>query len=400
MIKTKTGEYRRASLALALGSFLVFCNLYIVQPMLPLIANKFSASATATNWLLAAGTLSLALTLVPWAIYSERVGRRKVMLLSLFLVPLVGLVMLLADTLLMMVLARVVMGVALAGFTAVAVAFMAEEFSPEALILAVGGYISANSLGGIFGRIYGAAVSDHWGWQAAVAGMALFSFIGALLVRQLLPAQQHFRPQQANLQQHGQTVLMHLRQPSLWLAMLIGGINFALFINLYTVTGFRLVAPPYSFPVSWTGLIFLCYLSGTLTAKLSGWWSQYYSAIKGLLLGTTVSLLGMWCATYDSIISIVIGLLLISSGAFFTHSLAYAWVSQQAKTAKATATALYLVHYYVGGSLGGFYLIACWQYGGWSGVLAAGMALYSAIYWLCWRLNACIDSRPIMAKQV
>ena len=92
MIKTNTGEYRRASLALALGSFLVFCNLYIVQPMLPLIANKFSASATATNWLLAAGTLALALTLVPWAIYSERVGRRKVMLLSLFLVPIVGLI--------------------------------------------------------------------------------------------------------------------------------------------------------------------------------------------------------------------------------------------------------------------------------------------------------------------
>jgi YNFM family putative membrane transporter len=34
--------------------------------------------------------------------------------------------------------------------------------------------------------------------------------------------------------------------------------------------------------------------------------------------------------------------MLISSGAFFTHSLAYAWVSQKANTAKATATALYL----------------------------------------------------------
>lgn len=50
--------------------------------------------------------------------------------------------------------------------------------------------------------------------------------------------------------------------------------------------------------------------------------------------------------------------MLISSGAFFTHSLAYAWVSQKANTAKATATALYLVHYYLGGSLGGFYLVA------------------------------------------
>ncbi|MCG7587716.1 MFS transporter, partial [Photobacterium sp. OFAV2-7] len=65
---------------------------------------------------------------------------------------------------------------------------------------------------------------------------------------------------------------------------------------------------------------------------------------------------------------------------------AYAWVSQKATTAKATATALYLVHYYAGGSLGGFYLIACWQYGAWQGVLLGGMVLYGVIYLLCLRL--------------
>ena len=106
-----------------------------------------------------------------------------------------------------------------------------------------------------------------------------------------------------------------------------------------------------------------------------------------MLLGTTVSAIGMWVAAYDSLYTMLIGLLLISSGAFFTHSLAYAWVSQKAETAKATATALYLVHYYVGGSLGGFYLIACWQYGTWHGVLAGGMVLYGLIYLLCWLLQ-------------
>ncbi len=55
--------------------------------------------------------------------------------------------------------------------------------------------------------------------------------------------------------------------------MLIGGFNFALFVNLYTVMGgFRLVAPPYLLSISLTSMIFLCYLSGTVTAKLSGRW--------------------------------------------------------------------------------------------------------------------------------
>lgn len=400
MIEIHSSAYRRASFALALGSFLVFCNLYLFQPLLPVMTEAFSVSATKVNWLLAAGTLALALTLVPWAVSSEMIGRRKVMLLSLFLLPVVGVLMLLAESLLMLSLARALMGASLAGFAAVAVAYMAEEFSPTALSLAVGGYISANSLGGIAGRLFGGFASDAWGWQGAVLGMALLSLIGALVVARLLPPQQHFTPQRGQFRHHTKHVIRHLQQPVLWIPMLIGGINFALFVNLYSVMGFRLVSPPYSLPVSWASLIFLCYLSGTLTAKLSGSWSIRYKPVSGMILGTTISALGMWVAALDSVSAMLSGLLLISSGAFFTHSLAYAWVSQKAKTGKATATALYLVHYYVGGSLGGFYLITCWQHWNWYGVLVGGSVLYLALYALCWRLGKKQATEPVASVAI
>ena len=387
MIEVKTAAYRRASFALALGSFLVFCNLYMFQPMLPLMAEKFNASAIEINWLLASCTLMLALTLVPWAVGSEIIGRRKVMMLSLFLLPFTGMTMLLTDSLIMLTLTRGVMGISLAGFVAVAVAYMAEEFTPKAFMIAVGGYISANSLGGIAGRLYGGFATEYWGWNIAVIGMAIASLVGALLVSRLLPEQQYFTPKRGQFRNHNKRVIGHLKQRELWLAMLIGGLNFALIVNLYTVMGFRLIAPPYSLSISLTSMIFLCYLSGTISAKLSGRWSLHYSPVKGMVLGTTVSAIGMWIAVYDSLYAMVVGLLLIGSGAFFTHSLAYAWVSQKAKVAKATATALYLVHYYIGGSLGGFYLISCWQYAAWYGVLAGGMVLYGLIYLLCWRLH-------------
>ncbi|WP_064604884.1 MFS transporter [Photobacterium sp. J15] len=387
MIDIKTPEYKRASFALAVGSFLIFCNLYLFQPMLPLMADEFSASATQVNWLLAAGTLALAVMLVPWAVSSEVVGRRRIMLVSLFLLPVIGMLMLFAEGLLMLSLTRAAMGAALAGFAAVAVAYMAEEFTSRALMLAVGSYISANSLGGIAGRLVGGFLSDHWGWHVAVVAMSIFSLAGAILVCWLLPKQKNFKPRKGQLNVHLISVIEHLRIPVLRYAMLIGGVNFALFVNLYSVMGFRLVAEPYSVPVSWASMIFLCYLSGTVTARLSGQWSLKHSPVTGMILGTTISLLGMWVAAADSIAAMLAGLMLISSGSFFSHSLAYAWVSQKAVRAKATATALYLVHYYVGGSLGGFYLIACWQYAAWSGVLVGGSVLYGLIYFLCFILS-------------
>ena len=91
----------------------------------------------------------------------------------------------------------------------------------------------------------------------------------------------------------------------------------------------------------------------------------------------------------------LVGLLLISFGAFFTHTLAYGWVGQNATRAKATATALYLVHYYVGGSLGGFLLLYCWQHGGWSSVLIGGSSLYVAMFAAIAYLKHFTESRDI-----
>lgn len=106
-----------------------------------------------------------------------------------------------------------------------------------------------------------------------------------------------------------------------------------------------------------------------------------------MVVGSVISMSGMLIAYFESIPAMVLGLILISSGAFFTHTLAYAWVSQKATHAKATATALYLVHYYVGGSLGGFFLIYCWQHGGWDTVIQGGLALYFVLFLLFFKLS-------------
>ncbi|WP_232012656.1 MFS transporter [Vibrio aphrogenes] len=378
---------KKVTFGLFIGSFISFCNLYLFQPLLPLIAIHYQVSATHVNWVLAAATLTLALSLLPWAIYSEKIGRRKIMLLSLYASPVAGLAILVSDQLPLLIASRALMGIALSGYISVAVAYMAEEFSPKVFLMAVGSYIGANSLGGITGRIYGGIIGEWLGWQSAVLGMTLLSLLVAVWVTLWVPPQQHFQAKDTRLSRHIKDAMQHLQTPHLWFAMLIGGLNFALFVNLYTVMGFRLVAAPFSLPVGLVSLIFLCYLTGTLTSKLSGQWSLRYPSTNGMILGTIVSFIGMMVALIPHLYAMFTALILISGGAFFTHSLAYAWVSAKAQQAKASATALYLVHYYAGGSLGGFYLIYCWQHGGWNMVALGGTVLYIAMLGLVWQLK-------------
>lgn len=387
MIEFGSSEYKKVSVTMALGSFLIFCNLYLFQPILPHLAKELVISATQVNWIFASTTLTLSLFLVPWALVSESFGRKKVMLIGLFVPPIINVIMLLDSSFYSMVIARASMGVALAAFASVAVAYMAEEMSPAALTQAVGGYIAANSLGGITGRIVGGVLTDFFSWQVAAIIIAIATLIGGFAVLKNLPAQKHFKPQRGVFFHHNRQLIQHLRNREVWFAMLIGGFNFALFVNLFSVIGFRLSDEPYNLPSSLTSLTFLCYLSGTLSSRYSGKWAAKRHPITGMVLGTITTGSGMFLAYFDSIPFMLCGLLLISSGAFFTHALAYGWVSQKAITAKATATALYLVHYYVGGSLGGFFLIYCWQHGAWLAVMAGGTLLCLAIFSLCFLLK-------------
>ncbi|MEK2174224.1 MFS transporter [Vibrio parahaemolyticus] len=380
MVSFGTPEYKRITLSLALGSFLVFSNLYLLQPMLPTFATLFSISETQVNWLFAASTLALSFSLVPMAVLSESIGRKPVMMVGLFSIPAISALMLLGNSFIFLVACRALIGIALAAFAAVAVAYMAEELDKHAFSMAIGTYIAANSLGGIAGRISGGLLADNFSVDFAIEVMMVVTLIGVICVHYLLPKQRNFTPSSSSLRHQNRAIIGHFRNQRVWFAMLIGGLNFALFVNLYSVMGFRLVSAPHNVPVGLASLIFICYLGGTFSSRCAGHWSKRYSSILGMFLGAVVSMAGMWIAAFESLAAMLIGLLLISFGAFFTHTLAYGWVGQNATQAKATATALYLVHYYVGGSLGGFLLLYCWQHGGWSTVLLGGSVLYAVMF--------------------
>ena len=94
-----------------------------------------------------------------------------------------------------------------------------------------------------------------------------------------------------------------------------------------------------------------------------------------MMAGVVILMTGTAVTLHDSLVLIIVGLTINAFGFFLTHSLASSWVGRYAQGARGSASALYLVFYYVGASLGGFWLEPFWQGAGWLGVAWASWIL-------------------------
>ncbi len=370
MIEAGSREWIRATLALSLGSFLVFLNLYQTHPLLPLLAQVFSVNSLAASWTLAGCTAGLAASLLLCARLADRHGRRQIMLGTLTLAILLSLLIPLVEQFRTLLILRVLQGALLAGLPATAIAYMGEEFSKRALLSAVGVYIAANSLGGIAGRVVGGLLAGWFGdWQHTFLGVGVISLSLLPLVFWLLPKQARFVPVNPAPGQFARALRGHLTNPLLVGAYLIGGLNFMVFLNQFSYLTFLLAKPPFSLPTQWLGMLFLTYLSGTVASSLSGRCANRWGAQRMLLGGIALMALGSLCLLQGTLPAILSGLLISSFGFFMAHACASAWVGHHVEYNRALASSLYLVAYYLGASLGGLYLHPFWEKGGLGGLV-------------------------------
>ncbi len=403
MIQSRSPAFWRATLALCLGAMMVFSNLYITQPLLPLIKDTFAVTPLQAGMTVSVSTLALGLCLLMFGPLSDAIGRRVVILSTLFLLMLTTFAAAFVTDYTLLLILRGLQGVFIAGLPAAAMAYMGEEFEPKALMLAVGLYIGANSLGGILGRVVSGLVADQWGWPSSFLALAMLDMVFLLLVLWLLPASRRFEPSPLRPHLMLRDLGGHLRNPIIVAACLVGGLNFFIFVNQYSYVTYLLADAPYSLSSDWLGLLFLTYLTGTLAAGFSGRLMPRRSQPLGMVIGVSILMAGSVITLIPHIYAIVVGFSLNATGFFFAHSMAIGWVTRHATRARASATSLYLAFYYAGATLGGFYLDPFWRWGGWPGVVTGSLLILTLTlalsFWLGSREGDSTEASPMLGSE-
>ncbi|TXL90180.1 MFS transporter [Streptomyces sp. IB2014 016-6] len=365
--------YRRMSLGLFAAGVAAFALLYSTQALLPAVSADFGVTAGQASWTVSAATGALALFVLPLSTLSERFGRRTLMTVSLTVAVVVGLLVPFAPNLEWLIALRAVQGAALAGLPASAMAYLAEEVRPRALVGAIGLFVAGNSIGGMSGRIVAGWVSQLWGWRAGLAAVGLIALVCAVAFRVLLPKARHFTPGTLDPRALARTVGRHLADPLLRRLYAIGALFMTVFGAVYTAIGFRLVEAPFNLPQGVIGSIFLVYLVGTLSSAAAGKLVARLGRRGALYLAVGTTAAGLLLSLTDSLAAVLLGLVLITAGFFAGHAVASSAVSRTAKTGRAQASALYQSAYYVGSSVGGTLGAVAFHTGGWGATVGLGL---------------------------
>ncbi|TYO94760.1 MFS transporter [Desulfallas thermosapovorans] len=373
-----TAGFKRASLALFIASFLTFANLYLTQPLLPLFVDEFGISPAASSLSISLAIFSLGAALLFWGPVSDAVGRRQVMFWTMALAVVPALVAPFVESFNQLLVMRVAQGLLLAGLPSVAMAYLGEEFDIRALGLAMGLYISGNSIGGMSGRIISGILADAYSWRASFLVMGIVGVVGTVLFYYLLPPSTHFKPRPAGLHTAITSMWSHMKNTTLLKAYGIAFVCMFCFVGIFNYIAFRLSGPPYYLSTAAIGWLFLTYLAGTVSSTLSGRFIDVAGNRLAVVLGVLVALGGVFTLLLPSLWTIVAGLLIFCFGFFAAHAAASAWVNKHAVKAKASATGLYLVCYYTGGSFGSTGLGFLWHDHGWPGV-TAGLVIALAV---------------------
>ncbi|MFJ6214490.1 MFS transporter [Streptomyces sp. NPDC092296] len=375
-------DFRRANLALFAAGVATFVLLYSTQGLLPVLSADLRLTPGQASWTASAATLGLAVALLPASALSDRYGRTAVMTASVFAAALIGVALPFAPSLGTLVALRVVQGAALAGLPATAMAFLAEELHPSALASAMGLYVAGNSIGGMGGRLLSGWIAAGWGWRWGLAGSAALALACAVAFRLLVPAARRFRRTPVDLRALARTVGGHVRNPLLGRLYALGALFMAVFGAVYNTAGYRLIAPPFNLPESLAASIFVVYLVGTATSATAGRLAGRIGRRGALYaaIGTTTA--GLLLSLGSTLTCALLGLVLITGGFFTGHAVASSSVGRTATTGRAQASALYLIAYYLGNSIGGTLGADAYHATGWPGTALVGltaMALAAAV---------------------
>lgn len=359
---------------MSISAGLVVANLYYNQPLLHEISLAFGVTESAVSNVALATQLGYALGLLFVIPLGDKVTNQKILQYDFLLMVASLVAAALSDSLWGLVFSSFLIGFS----SAIPQLFvpMAAQLSEEKGRGRAIGIVMSGLLIGILGsRVISGYVGEAFGWRVMYYAAAILMVILFVLLRIKLPTiKPHFPGSYGSLLK---SILYYFKaEPSLRLASLRGALAFAGLSAFWTTLVF-LMEHNFGYGSTVTGLFGLLGIVGALGATVFGKLNDRLNKNRLISLASLL-LIATWTLFFFSenwLSGIIIGVVLIDLALQALHITNQNIIFSKNPEGRNRVNTVYMVSFFIGGSLGTTLGAVAWQYWEWKGVSGLGLIL-------------------------
>ena len=359
---------------MSISAGLVVANLYYNQPLLHEISLAFGVTESAVSNVALATQLGYALGLLFVIPLGDKVTNQKILQYDFLLMVASLVAAALSDSLWGLVFSSFLIGFS----SAIPQLFvpMAAQLSEEKGRGRAIGIVMSGLLIGILGsRVISGYVGEAFGWRVMYYAAAILMVILFVLLRIKLPTiNPHFPGSYGSLLK---SILYYFKtEPSLRLASLRGALAFAGLSAFWTTLVF-LMEDNFGYGSTVTGLFGLLGIVGALGATVFGKLNDRLNKNRLISLASLL-LIATWTLFFFSenwLSGIIIGVVLIDLALQALHITNQNIIFSKNPEGRNRVNTVYMVSFFIGGSLGTTLGAVAWQYWEWKGVSGLGLIL-------------------------
>jgi YNFM family putative membrane transporter len=346
-----------------------FTNIYVTQPVLPILQSEFSADMVLVSFSVSAVILGIAISNLPFGFLADRFPIHPIIFTGGVMVAVGGLVCAVTKDLWVLIGARFLQGIFIPALTTCLAAYLAKTLPVARINAVMGSYVSATVLGGLCGRLLGGWIHPPLHWRYAFVSASALTLMATFMAVRGLP-----RASIETGQQHNSIGFLELmtRWDLLRIYLCATG-SFAIFSSVFNYLPYRLAAQPFGFSTEMTTLLYLVYVVGIFIGPTTGRISNRFGSGNTLLAGSVVLGGALALILLPSITAVILGLLGTCAGFFTIHAAAVGSLNRKLSSGQGRANALYVLFYYIGGWLGITGSGLAYKQGGWSALIYISM---------------------------
>jgi predicted MFS family arabinose efflux permease len=371
---------------LAATAGLVVMNLYYNQPVLNAIAATFRVGSAAVAWVATATQLGYAAGLLFIVPLGDGIDRKWLIIASTLISCAILILVPISPNLPFM------LGVSFAlGFASVApqlvIPYAAGLVSGAGRGKVIGTVMSGLLIGILLSRTAAGLIGTRFSWQVVYWAAAAIMLVLALVLWVALPSQPTHSAESygrllASLPRLLQT------EPIIRRHSILGALSFGTFSAFWTTLAFYLHSRPQHYGPDVTGMFGLLAITGAMVGPFAGHLGEKWTPrqVNGLFLVLIMlAFIVMLFSEQNTLLLVGVGVLILDAGAQGNHIANQSRIYSLSPALHSRINSVYMVTFFLGGSIGSLLGSQAWAHAGWPGVCATGI-LFSvtalAFLWL------------------